>query len=501
MKRLLAFLLLVAAIGQAWAYDFKVSHRGYSLYFTIIDSDERAVEVTSPMNEGTYRWMGYAVPGGVLDIPAEVEYEGVRYTVVSVGERAFSGVAEITGVNLPNTITDIGAYAFSYCTSITGVLTIGEEIMSIGRSAFYGCGNITAVVFNAVSCESMGGSRSNTVFGNCRSLNKVTFGPKVRRIPDYAFAGMDGLKCEWNMPRDLEYIGEYAFAYCNSIYGELRLPSGVKRVGQYAFAQCHSLRRVEIPSRIARIEQRAFYQCVNLSQLTVYAMVPPAIGVDAFTGISGAATMYVPCISTDRYRVADEWNRIRNIRALEPCTLDVLASVQDPEAGIVLGEGKYRVGDTATLVAVCHAGYGFKGWTDGNTDNPRRVAVNDTTSYVAVIQAADVIHEVEYVHDTTYMDGIEVVYEYYEINDVAEPISSQEEVQYNRAKRRLELPFDKSDILGVALYNDAGVCVLTGKPRSSHINMRRFPTGYYVVRISTVDNEQILRFFHNKNKQ
>ena len=501
MKRLLALLLLTATIGQVWAYDFKVSHRGCTLYFTIIDKDERAVEVTSPLTDGTNRWMGYPVPGGVLDLPAEVEYEGVRYTVVSVGERAFSGIVEITGLILPNTVTDIGAYAFSYCTALSGVLTIGEEVMSIGRSAFYGCGNLTSVVFNAVACESMGGSRSSTVFGNCRSLTKVTFGPKVRRIPDYAFVGMDGLRCEWNMPRDLEYIGEYAFAYCNSIYGDLRLPSGVKRVGQYAFAQCHSLRRVEIPARIAHIEPRAFYQCVNLTRLTVFAMVPPALGADALTGVSAGAVMYVPCISTDRYRAADGWNSIRNIRALEPCTLDLFASVQDPETGIVLGEGNYRIGDTATLVAVCRAGYGFKEWTDGNTDNPRRVAVNDTTSYVAVIQAADVIHEVEYVHDTTYMDGIEVVYEYYEINDVAEPISSQQEIQYNREKRRLEVPFDKDDIISVALYNDAGVCVLTGKPRWGYINMRRFPTGYYVVRISTVDDELILRFFHNKNKQ
>ena len=501
MKRLLILLLMALAVSPAWAYDFKLPHRGYTLYFTIVDKDENAVELSAPMTDGSYRWMGYTVPSGVLDLPAEVEYEGVRYTVVSIGERAFSGIVEITGINIPNTITDIGAYAFSYCTALRGVLTIGEEVISIGRSAFYGCGNITALNFNAVACESMGGSRSSTVFGNCRSLTKVTFGPKVRRIPDYAFAGMDGLVCEWNMPRDLEYVGEYAFAYCNSISGDLCLPNGVKRIGQYAFAQCHSMRKVEIPARIERIDSRAFYQCVNLSRVTVYAMVPPAIGADAFTGISGMATMYVPCISTDRYRATPEWNKISNIKALEPCTLDVVAKVQDPAAGVVIGDGSYRVGDTATLVAVCHAGYGFKGWTDGNTDNPRRVAVVDTNTFVAVIQMSDVIHEVEYVHDTTYMDGIEVVYEYYEINDVAEPIASQEEVTYNSAKRRLEVPIDKRNILGVSLYNDAGVCVLTGKPRGGHINMRRFPTGYYVVRVSTVDDEQILRFFHNKNKQ
>ncbi len=500
MKRLIILFLAIVLCGSALAYDFKVPVKGYTLYFTIIDEDEKAVEITSPMPDGNYRWMGYTVPGGILDIPAEVEYEGVRYTVVSVGERAFSGVVEITGLIIPNTVTDIGPYAFSYCTSLSGTVTIGEEVISIGRSAFYGCGSITALAFNAVNCESMGGTRSGTVFGNCRSLSKITFGSHVKRIPDYAFAGMDALKFEWNMPHDLEYIGEYAFAYCNSIYGTLRLPDGVKKVGAYAFAQCHSMRQLEIPARIQNIDQRAFYQCVNLAQIKVFAMVPPKIGADAFLGIGGAI-LNVPCISVDRYRQASEWNRIYNIKAMEPCTLDIYVSVSNPEAGFIIGDGNYRVGDTATLVAVCRAGYGFKGWSDGNTDNPRRVRVEDTVSYVAVMQESEVIHEVEYVHDTTYMDGIEVVYEYYEVNDVAEPIASQDEVIYNSDKRRLDVPVDKKDLVGVALYNDAGVCVLTGKPRHGHINMRRFPSGYYVVRVSTVDNEQILRFFHNKNKQ
>lgn len=500
MKRLVTLLLLVGVSCMAWAYDFKVPHRGYTLYFTVIDEDENIVEATSPLSDGSYRWMGYTMPSGILDLPAEVEYEGVRYTVVSIGERAFSGIAEITGILLPNTVTDIGAYAFSYCTALTGTVTIGEEIVSIGKSAFYGCGGITNVVFNARACESMGGTRSGTVFGNCRALKKVTFGQHVQRIPDYAFSGMDGLSFEWNMPQDLVYIGEYAFAYCNSIYGNLRLPDGVKRVGAYAFAQCHSMRQLEIPSRIERIDQRAFYQCVNLTQIKVFAMVPPNVGPDAFLGVSGGVQMYVPCISVERYRNAQEWNRVSNIRAMEPCTLDVYATISNPAAGIVIGAGNYRVGDTATLAAVCHAGYGFKGWSDGNTDNPRLVRVEDTVSYVAIMQEADVIHEVEYVHDTTYMDGVEVIYEYYEINDVAEQMNTQDEITYNSAKRRLEIPMEKENIVGVALYNDAGVCVLTGKPRRGHINMRRFPTGYYIIRVSTIDDEVILRFFHKKNR-
>ena len=116
------------------------------------------------------------------------------------------------------------------------------------------------------------------------------------------------------------------------------------------------------------------------------------------------------------------------------------------------------------------------------------------------MQQAEVIREVEYVHDTTYMDGVEVIYEYYEIGDVAEPLSEQDEIVYDKKSRRIVVPIEKREILGVALYNDAGQCVSTGKPRRGYINMRRFPTGYYIVRISTPDDERMLRFFHNKNR-
>ena len=494
-------MLLAIMALQAWAFDFEVRQpAGYSLYFNIIEDEDNAVELTSPTPSANYRWTGYRAPSGIVDIPAQVTHNGTVYTVVAIGERAFAGCVDITGVNMPATLTDIGAYAFYQCSGIRGIMTIGEGIISIGRSAFYGCSGITKVQFNAISCESMGGNKSATAFGNCRSLTVVSFGPEVKIIPDYAFYGMDLLQCEWQMPRALEQVGEYAFAYCYSIYGKLTLPEGVRKLAPYAFAQCHSMHQLELPSKLAKIDNRAFYQCINLREITTLAMTPPELDGEVFGGVKRSVPINVPCISVDRYAQAEEWSTFTNRKAIEPCMLTIDARVSDPKGGSVMGAGSYRIGGTATLTAICHAGYSFKGWLDGNTDNPRRVVVDDTATYVAVMNKTEVIHEVEYVHDTVYMDGIEVVYEYYEINDVAEPLTDRDEIVYNRQRRRIEVPIDKRDILAVALYNEAGLCVATGKPRNGHINMRRFPSGYYIIRISTPDDERILRFFHNKNK-
>jgi len=267
-------------------------------------------------------------------------------------------------------------------------VTIGENIVTIGRSAFYGCGGITTVVFNAVLCESMGGSRSSTVFGNCRALSRVTFGPAVTRIPDYAFVGMDGLNCEWKLPAALEYIGEFAFAYCNNIHGELVLPEHVKHIGASAFAQCHAITSVEMPKRIEQLDTRAFYQCIGIKEVNIKALTPPSLGTDVFTGLKANAVYNVPCISIDRYKDVPAWRRIRNLRTTYPCQLDVVAHANDPQCGYVLGGGTYNLGENISLTVICYAGFGFKGWSDGNTENPRSITVNDTAKLKlhAVIQ-------------------------------------------------------------------------------------------------------------------
>lgn len=497
MKRLFFILLLGIAL-PSWAFDFESQRdEGYTLYFNILDDEEEnVVEVTCPMTAGSNRWQGHRMPWGELVIPAEVEHDGVKYTVVAIGDRAFMGCDEITAVSIPATVTEIGAYAFYQCKGIQGTMTIGEAIVRIGRSAFYGCSNIAEVQFNAVKCESMGGTRSTIAFGNCRMLTRVNFGPAVTRIPDFAFVGMDGLRFDWNLPDAVEYIGEYSFAYCNNIQGVLTLPANVKHIGGYAFAQCHAITQIDLPKRVERIEQRAFYQCVGVKEVNIKALTPPYLGLEVFAGLKANVVYNVPCISIDRYKEIPAWKRLRNLRTTYPCKLDVVAYANDPQCGTVLGGGTYDMGQSVNLTVICNAGFGFKGWSDGNSDNPRTIAVNDTATYIAILQPAEIIHEVEYIHDTVYADGVKVVTEYYEVNDVAEPIDSQQEIVYDRAKRRIDVPIDKKEIVSIALYNDAGQCVFTGLPRHGHIKMRRFPTGAYIVRVSTVYDETVLRFFH-----
>ena len=53
------------------------------------------------------------------------------------------------------------------------------------------------------------------------------------------------------------------------------------------------------------------------------------------------------------------------------------------EYGYIDGTGTYNYGTTATLTATADEHYHFTQWTDGNTDNPRTVAVEDNATYTA----------------------------------------------------------------------------------------------------------------------
>jgi hypothetical protein len=61
--------------------------------------------------------------------------------VTAVGNYAFSGCREITGVIIPSSVNSIGSYAFFGCREITGVI-IPSSVNSIGSYAFVGCINL-----------------------------------------------------------------------------------------------------------------------------------------------------------------------------------------------------------------------------------------------------------------------------------------------------------------------------------------------------------------------
>ena len=77
---------------------------------------------------------GKSATGNVV-IPAEVEYEGKKYSVVKVGQWSFSENTAITSVELPASVNDIGMCAFDGCTGLVSITGGAETFENVGDYA------------------------------------------------------------------------------------------------------------------------------------------------------------------------------------------------------------------------------------------------------------------------------------------------------------------------------------------------------------------------------
>lgn len=81
--------------------------------------------------------------------------------------------------------------------------------------------------------------------------------------------------------------------------------NGVKVISGGSFSRCAMLRSITIAESVINIGDRAFEYCYALGSVTMMSQVPPALGVDVFSGTSSAFKIYVPQVSIDNYKTAE----------------------------------------------------------------------------------------------------------------------------------------------------------------------------------------------------
>ena len=208
---------------------------------------------------------------GDIVIPSKLTIGSYTFTVVSIGQGAFSG-SDITSISLPNTIVDIQTAAFGSCRRLKE-LSLPDGVKTIGESAFQGCESITKLKLpdndvmlgsrafcrlNSLqeltipdSWTQIGNEKASEVFWSCTSLKKLTVGKKVETIWNSAFSGCTSLS-EIICPADgsLTYIAQGAFSNCHSITSMKFIPPTVKKIGYYAFDHCKGLEEIFIPKTV-----------------------------------------------------------------------------------------------------------------------------------------------------------------------------------------------------------------------------------------------------------
>ena len=294
MKKHVLFLFATLLSLAASAQEFKVN--GNSYYIT--SETDKTVRLTLGR-------IDYSIT-----IPATVTYNGVNYSVTSIGDWAFAGFSKLTSITLPESVTSIGDRAFEDCSSLTAI-NIPEGVTSIESSAFSGCSSLTSITIPE-GVTSIG----DYAFWGCSSLKSITIPEGVTSIGSYAFSDCSSLTtitipedskltiigrdafsyCSSltaiTLPKSVTYIGWYAFMYCSSLTA-ITIPESVTSIESSTFSSCSSLTSITLPESVTSIESGAFWSCSSLTSITLPESVT-SIGDYAFEGCSSLTTITIP---------------------------------------------------------------------------------------------------------------------------------------------------------------------------------------------------------------
>ncbi len=244
---------------------------------------------------------------GNVKIPATVKYNGITYSVTSIGMNAFWGCKELTSITLPNSIITIGdyafidagltsltipssvqyikQYAFQGCDGLTNV-TIPGSVTSIGEYAFAGCNNLSTVTI-----EDGVTNIGERAFMSCEKLETVAFPNSLEVIGPFSFSGCRQLKTI-EIPNSVTAIDNGAFVQCKKLESVV-LPNNLKTLGTYVFQKCYELRSVKIPSCVKNLTEGTFSYCNNLTQAEMEEGVED-IGLGVFYQCSGLSSITIP---------------------------------------------------------------------------------------------------------------------------------------------------------------------------------------------------------------
>ena len=293
-KALLLFTVLLFGL-QGWAYDFTSG----GLVFNIT-SASAPYKVSVANQDAPYF--------GEISIPSTVTYNGITYSVTSIGTYAFYESYYLTSVTIPSSITSIGEHAFHKCYSLTSI-DIPSSVKTLGTGSFYGCISLNSVTIPS-SVTSIGdlafmkcyGLTSidipssvtyigETAFDECTSLASVVIPPSITSLTHSVFAGCSSLSSVI-IPSSVTSIETGAFYGCSSLTS-IEIPSSVKTIGEFAFANCTGLTSIEIPLSVTSLEADAFFFCTSLKTVTISPSVT-SIGNFAFASCYSLTSISIP---------------------------------------------------------------------------------------------------------------------------------------------------------------------------------------------------------------
>ena len=225
-------------------------------------------------------------------IPEHLSYNGITYTVITIGDKAFKGCSSLQSIELPSSLVSIGSYAFYGCSSLESI-DLPSSLTRIGSSAFWLCSSLRVISVGLP--ETLTCIGSNAFYG-CSSLQLIDLPSTLETIGSFAFSGCSSLQ-SIQLPSSIEVLYG-VFARCSSLQS-IELPSSLVSIGISTFEGCSSLQSIVIPPSVQEISAAAFIGAKALKSIVFLSPLPADIGASIICPHLGmnSELCYVPEVS------------------------------------------------------------------------------------------------------------------------------------------------------------------------------------------------------------
>ena len=413
MNRIIISLLLIFCISIAHAKDVLIDGIYYALY-----PNELKATVVNDGNKSDDNGSGYEI--SELLIPETIVYEGITYTVKSIGDYAFCNTKSLKSITLSDSITKIGTRAFANCDSLQSIY-IPKNVVMVGSYAFEASHALQTIdvapentTYSSIS-DCLCNKEGTTLILAPGGRDSIVVAEGITAIDHYAFSYCNLQYVE--LPLSLQTIDHYAFSYCNALQS-VAIPDSVTELGANLFRESLNLRSVLFGRSLKEMGNYSFMGCASIDTITILASEPPTTKDLSLNADSCLLRVFKSSYSA--YAKHAHWSKFSNISTLNTIHLDV----NNAEWGTVQGAGYYDTNSDIVIFAQAAEGYEFVDWSDGVTDNPRTIKLLSDIELTANFQVPETsvnLHltssnAVVYVSDNVlHIDNISTDYQLYDI--------------------------------------------------------------------------------------
>ena len=322
-------------------------------------------------------------------------------SVSYIPDRLCSNMQKLTSIEIPNSVVEVGGGIFGGCESLESVI-LSENITSLldyydgwSYGFFENCKSLKTIVIPK-SVTLIG----DYTFEDCSSLTSIIIPNSVISIGDNAFSGCDNLRTV-EIGNSIETLGNSAFEECTGIYlikVNAIVPPFIK---DDTFMDVSRTAQIKVPCGAMAAYQGSTYW----NEFTNYIESPYSLSVEVNDNTMGMAVVAKQNTCTDitaivqaQARPGYEFVKWSDGFTENPHTVfvmeDMTITAEFAKEGVLEGDNENRIfivesadetqGDVKiAITAEAIEGFVFDHWSDGCTENPRVVTLDDDVELYA----------------------------------------------------------------------------------------------------------------------